>query len=422
MNKFTVLTGIILLAVFSGACVSRKIEKELKKSDQNNHYFRGLVVYDIKKDKERINYNGHKYFTPASNVKLFTFYTAYRTFKDSVTGLQYIRKNDSLIIRGTADPSLLYGFEGNQVIDFLANASGQIYLEDAQLDDDQFGSGWAWDDYMYDYQPEKSRFPVYGNLVSFSVVEDQIMVNPPLFKRFTATVQEKKAVRDFYENNFYIDITKLKNEKKVQFKTSNQLVADLLSDEIGKKVVVIPEKERIRWTDFKSISYDSLYTRMLHVSDNFIAEQLMLQVGFATGSFYNTKKGIVYSLENYLDGIPQKPRWVDGSGLSRYNLFTPESIVFLLKKMYREIPHEKLFTYLSAGGYHTSQDDYSVNGKPYVYGKTGTLSNNHNISGYLLTKKGNVLVFSFMNNHYMNSSSERKKEMAKILEKLYKKY
>ena len=32
-------------------------------------------------------------------------------------------------------------------------------------------------------------------------------------------------------------------------------------------------------------------------------------------------------LENQLKDIKQQPRWVDGSGLSRYNLFSPMSFV-----------------------------------------------------------------------------------------------
>ena len=101
-------------------------------------------------------------------------------------------------------------------------------------------------------------------------------------------------------------------------------------------LVTIKIKDLIKYKDtrgfkeLKSIKYDSLYKEMLVESDNFIAEQLLLQVGNAVDSTYNVKKAIDFAMENYLSDIPQKPKWVDGSGLSRYNLFTPESIVFLL--------------------------------------------------------------------------------------------
>ena len=148
----------------------------------------------------------------------------------------------------------------------------------------------------------------------------------------------------------------------------------------------------------------------------------MLQVGNKVANEYNVKKGIDYSLKNYLQGIPQKPRWVDGSGLSRYNLFTPESSVFLLKKMYKEIPKEKLFSYFPVGGESGTLKKYFKNNEPFIFAKSGTLSNNYSLSGYLVTKKGTVLIFSFMNNHYQGSSVERKKEMHEYFLKLYEKY
>ena len=36
----------------------------------------------------------------------------------------------------------------------------------------------------------------------------------------------------------------------------------------------------------------------------------------------------------------------------------------------------------------------------FVWGKTGTLKNNHNYSGYIITNKGRQYVFSIMINHF----------------------
>ena len=161
---------------------------------------------------------------------------------------------------------------------------------------------------------------------------------------------------------------------------------------------------------------------MLVDTDNFIAEQLLLQVGNEVDSSYSVRSAIKYALTNYLKDIPQKPRWVDGSGLSRYNLFTPESLVFLLTKMYREIPKYKLLSYFPVGGVSGTLKNYYKNEIPYIYAKSGTLSNNHNLSGYLITKKGKILIFSYMNNHYQGSSTLRKKEMERIFKQFYETY
>ena len=125
-------------------------------------------------------------------------------------------------------------------------------------------------------------------------------------------------------------------------------------------------------------------------------------------------------MEDYLDILPQEPQWVDGSGLSRYNMFTPKSIIRLLEAIDEEYANDSnLFHLLPAGGESgTISNWYAPQGKrkePYVYAKTGTLSNNHSLSGYLLTNSGKKLYFSFMNNHYIGSSSKVKKEMDKVL-------
>ena len=416
-------TLIILLLFVCGACsTAKKISKDFVKSSAENNYFRGLVVYDPLADKELINENGSKYFTPASNTKLFTFYTAYKTFKDSVTALKYKSTKDSLILVGTADPSLEYIFEENKTIEFLINSKQEVFLVDASISDEKYGPGWSWEDYPYYYMPERSLFPIYGNVVSVSKNGNDMMITPKFFEKNFSTADTIMKRRDISANNFHIGVNEELKERKIPFRTSNQMVADLLSKEIGKKVVLIKYKDTRGFQELKSVRYDSLYKEMLVESDNFIAEQLLLQVGNAVDSIYNVKKAIEFALENYLFDIPQKPRWVDGSGLSRYNLFTPESIVFLLNKMYTEIPKEKLLAYFPVGGESGTLENYYKNEKPYIFAKSGTLSNNYNLSGYLITKKGKMLIFSYMNNHYQGSSLQRKKEMNAIFKELYETY
>ncbi len=413
---------LLILAINISCSTTKKIEHELVNQSEINNYFRGLVVYNPKTNKELINFNGNKYFTPASNTKLFTFYTAYRTFKDSVTGLNYLISSDSLIIKGTADPSFLYGFDESKTLEFLKKKSQNIYLINENIAESSYGSGWTWDDYPYYYMPEKNLFPIYGNIIKLSKKGDSISVLPRFFGKSTKINDRVDLRRDVDKNNFYVKSDIELDERQIPFKTSNQLVADLLSDEIGKKVVLIPSNKSYSFKEFKSVKYDSLYKQLLMESDNFIAEQLMLQVGNKADSVFSVTKAIEYSLKNYLQDIPQKPRWVDGSGLSRYNLFTPESLVYLLTKMYREIPTKKLFAYFPIGGDSGTLKNYYKNEKPYIYAKSGTLSNNYNLSGFLVTKKGTVLIFSFMNNHFQGSSSNRKNEMNDFLKRLYNKY
>ena len=417
MFKKAVLLFLVVLVSSCGT--THTIKKDLKKENKETTFFKGFVLYNPKIKKEIINHNGNKYFTPASNTKLYTFYTAYKTLSDSIKGLEYYKSKDSLIIKGTADPSLLYAFEGTKTLDFLKKSKDSIYLIDAKIDEESYGSGWAWDDYPYYYMPEKSLLPVYSNLLTYTVQNDSITANILALKDHIFISDDSKR-REIAVNKFYAKQGKNK-EYEVPFITSNDLTAKMLSDEIGKKITLISDKN-YDFKPFYSEKSDSLYTKLLVDSDNFIAEQLMLQVGKEVTGKYSVKEAIKYSLENYLQDLPQQPRWVDGSGLSRYNLFTPNDMVFLLDKMYREIPHKKLFSYFPVGGTSGTLKNWYGNEKPYVYAKSGSLSNNYNLSGYIITKKGTTLIFSYMNNHFKESSSEIKKEIEKTLRKIYDNY
>jgi D-alanyl-D-alanine carboxypeptidase/D-alanyl-D-alanine-endopeptidase (penicillin-binding protein 4) len=126
-------------------------------------------------------------------------------------------------------------------------------------------------------------------------------------------------------------------------------------------------------------------------------------------------------LKGELKNIPQKPRWVDGSGLSRYNLFTPQDFVWLLSKAKSEVSWERIKSMLATGGEGTLRSFYKDEAG-FIYAKTGTLSNNCALSGYLITKKNKVLVFSILANNYQTSATPVRRAVEKFLKGLREKY
>jgi D-alanyl-D-alanine carboxypeptidase/D-alanyl-D-alanine-endopeptidase (penicillin-binding protein 4) len=166
---------------------------------------------------------------------------------------------------------------------------------------------------------------------------------------------------------------------------------------------------------FKSIPVDSLYKVMMEDSDNFIAEQLLLLCAGTVSDTLDSDIAIRYAKKNLLTDLPDNPIWVDGSGLSRYNLFTPRSIVRLWEKISEAVPSERLLPLLATGGKSGTIRNWYKADPPFIFAKTGSLSNNHSLSGFLITKKGKTLLFSFMNNHFTTSSNEVRREMEKIL-------
>ena len=415
--------NVLIVSILISSCgTTSQLKNNFKNDNESSSFFKGFVLYDPITKKHIVNHNGAKYFTPASNTKIYTFYAAYRTFKDSVKSLAYYRTKDSLLIQGTADPSLLFGFESSKVLDFLKKEEVSIYFLDTTIEEPVLGNGWSWDDYPYYYQPEKSILPIYGNLLTYRWDVGEVRSYPSTLKKMITPVDSLKLRREFLTNQFYIQKNSQRNYT-VPLMTSNTLTAALLSDTIGKKVTLIAPKKQYTFNYVYGQRYDSLYKQMLTVSDNFIAEQLMLQVGKEVTDKFSVEAGIQFAKENYFQDLPHDFIWVDGSGLSVYNKFTPENTVKLLEKMYQEIPKKKLLNYFPVGGQSgTIKNWYANNGTPYVYAKTGTLSAVHALSGYLITKKGTFLIFSYMNNNYLSASGEVKKQMEKDLMKIYNNY
>ena len=195
----------------------------------------------------------------------------------------------------------------------------------------------------------------------------------------------------------------------------------LLEDTLNREITLL-EKPISNYKTLYSLPVDSVYKNMLQESDNFLAEQLlMIYAGVLTDSL-STDIGINNLTLKYFNDFPNELIWRDGSGLSRYNLFTPQTLIHLLEKIYQEIPTKRLFSLMPAGGISGTIKEWYTADEPYVFAKTGTMINNHNLSGYLKTKSNKVLIFSFMHNHYQGSSFKIKTEMQRILREIHEKY
>jgi D-alanyl-D-alanine carboxypeptidase/D-alanyl-D-alanine-endopeptidase (penicillin-binding protein 4) len=132
---------------------------------------------------------------------------------------------------------------------------------------------------------------------------------------------------------------------------------------------------------------------MMHQSDNFFAEQILLMASNELLGYMNDEKIIDTILNADLRDVPQKPQWMDGSGLSRYNLFTPQSFVYILNKMKNEFGLERLKNILPTGGEGTLAAYYKKDAG-FIFAKTGTLSNHCALSGFIITRKNRLLIFS----------------------------
>ena len=415
---------------FSCSPISKKsLDKTFRETDAKFQDHTGFALYDLDKQKSLYEYQAGQYFTPASNTKIFTFFTCLALLGDSVPGLRYVECNDSLIFWGTGDPSFLYKevYDNNKVFSFLKSTSLQLYFSDRNFQTTNFGAGWAWDDYNDYYSAERSPFPIYGNILSLQADKKNALVAPPYLKNYVKIGGEEKkpkVIRRLESNEFIFHPSPFRTHFKadVPFKVSPELTANLLSDTLRKMVRLIQKPPPQFARTLYSLPVDSLYKVMMQESDNFIAEQLLMVCSQVISDTLQPEIAIRYVKKNFLQDLVDEPRWVDGSGLSRYNLFTPRSIVQLWGKIYQRMPRQRLFAVLATGGrFGTIKNWYNAD-VPYIFGKTGSLSNNHCLSGYLVTKKGRTLIFSFMNSNFTASTNEIRQNMENILKLIYEKY
>jgi D-alanyl-D-alanine carboxypeptidase/D-alanyl-D-alanine-endopeptidase (penicillin-binding protein 4) len=102
----TLLFFISVLSL-SSCSVSHYLNREIKNSSVLSQQHTGISISNLNDSKTLASYQGNRYFTPASNTKLFSFYAGLCALGDSVPGLEYLEWGELLIIRGTGDPSLI---------------------------------------------------------------------------------------------------------------------------------------------------------------------------------------------------------------------------------------------------------------------------------------------------------------------------
>ena len=115
--------------------------------------------------------------------------------------------------------------------------------------------------------------------------------------------------------------------------------------------------------------------------------------------------------------MPQKPHWVDGSGLSRYDLFTPKDFIFILNKMKNDFGMERIKNILPTGGTGTISNYYRSD-SGYIFVKTGTLNGVVALSGYMYTKKNKLLLFSILVNNHTSSATSIRQGIEKFIQSI----
>ncbi|UBM57305.1 D-alanyl-D-alanine carboxypeptidase [Marinilongibacter aquaticus] len=386
-----------------------------------DNHLSGYLFFEPSSGDTLLAHNANTYFTPASTTKIFTLFCSLQTIGDSIPALVYRENLDRIWFWGTGDPSLLRSDfpQSQKTIDFLKSKTHkELVFSSANFTHKTYGQGWMWDDFNDDYQTEISSFPLYGNLLHYTNGD----VLPAIFADSLNFSPEtgRTIHRSRWQNTFAVP--QAAKTQNLPFICSPETQMAILGQVLNKKIT----QSQVTLADERQVIYstprDSVLQHMMYVSDNMLAEQLMLvNAGILTDTL-DVQLGIAKILAGPLKDLPQKPRWVDGSGLSRYNLISPADLVYVLQKIEASEGQEKLNTYFASNGLQGTLKSFAADEKPFILGKSGSMSGVYNLAGFLKTDSGKTLIFAVMNNNFTQSVQAVRKDVERFLIEVKKQY
>ena len=360
----------------------------------------GLVVVDPITHDTVVSHNAGKLFVPASNQKILTSATAIALLGPEFRFVTRFTTNGTvhdatldgdLIVIGRGDPTFSDSMRGDfrnafrEMADSLAKVGitrirGSLRRAGDAFPDDQYGYGWEFDD-----QDEP-----YGAGV------DELYVNEGFVRALRPSagrepVMRNVAIRD-HSAAFLGALRDALAERSIA------LVGDIQSD------TPVSDSGLTTLFTLSSVTLRQILPHLMKPSQNQIAEILYKTLALektGVGSADSARRIIERQLTAWgaePDGFVVR----DGSGLSRHDFVTPETIVRVLDAMrlHRDFPafYEALPI---AGVDGTLANRMKGTAADHnVRAKTGTVDKARSISGYITTADGRQLLFSFLCNNF----------------------
>jgi D-alanyl-D-alanine carboxypeptidase/D-alanyl-D-alanine-endopeptidase (penicillin-binding protein 4) len=401
----------------------------------------GIAVQDPDQEKYLYRFQSAKRFTPASNTKILSCYAAMKYLPEKLPAGIITELDTAVLLTPTGDPSFLHPeFPEQPLFDKLRSISKPVYLNTSVWKSSALGSGWSWDDFSEAYMTERSCFPVYGNVIQW-FQEKSTKENPTFpgdtVDLFVYSVPEVDGRVDFAKPGDRFDVSRnhhmnaftLKEGKeslassKVPFITNGMETGLIVLKDTLHKTIAEADESLVRAASGRTADTiysrltDSVLQKMMHRSDNFYADMLLLMVSQQKLKSMDENAIINSIIKQDFNQLPQSINWVDGSGLSRYNQLTPESLIYILNKLKDEQPWDRIKKIFPSDGVGTLSF-YKERTDDFIIAKTGTLGGVICLSGYVKSKKGKWLTFSIMVNNHNTPTAVIRKKMETLLETL----
>ena len=348
----------------------------------------GINVISIDTGETLYSKNSLRLHHPASTTKLFTAATAltklgtdfrFETTLYADTNTESVIRNN-IYLKGKGDPLLKIDDIEELALGLIKSGvksiKGDLIVDESYFDTVREGPGWMWDDKPFQISALSIRsIEPDNNMDSRAVACGHIL--------------KTKLI----ENGITIDGKIILGEVP----TNKIIIGQHLSPPIG---------DIIRF--------------MNKPSDNWIAEFLFKTIGAEVKGVPGTWRKGREAINEFLEEILTEPpshRFVDGSGLSRYNLTSTELLTKLLFHLHKQfdIMPEFLSSLPIAGVDGTLRNRMQgMYAEKILRAKTGTLSGVSALAGYTETADGEVLVFGILISHYVGTSKTARELQDKI--------
>ena len=432
----------------------------------------GIAIRDLKTGKIIAGYQENKLFIPASVQKLITWGAALNTFGPDHQFATSIRYDTNaflsdgilvgkLILEGGGDPLFSVNDLAQMACQLhekgVRKIQGDVVIDTNLYSDNPWGEGWLWDDMPYSYNSPISALAINENKITVKITPGhQIGATASINLPFTDTpfTIDNKIVTSNTDTTF-TNISYSPHKSTVIFTGKIQQDSAPIEEELSiinpelfakniflhllaiKNIIVTEQTETpfsitsntIPELDNKlnspvMISHISpplivIGKRMLHESNNFLADMLLKNIG-AKCSGKGSFAGGTASVRAFLSqlGIPENGyNIVDGSGLSRYNLISPSLITYYLTALHATPLHTHFISLLPQLGQGTLTDRLN-NNSISVWAKTGSMSSISTIAGYLGKNNAPIFSFAIFINNSLQSTGTLKKIEDEIIKKL----
>lgn len=423
----------------------------------------GVKIVSLHDGKVLYSKNNNLLYHPASNIKLLTTATAlalldsHFTFKTVVYADRAPEDGvleGNLYIKGFGDPLFVTSDLDSLVIRIkeagITTIEGNLIGDVTYFDDLYWGAGWMWDDEPEYYEAFITPLTINSNCVTIKVTPGQrkgdtlqYALEPP-FPYFTIYNQGKTSSDTIIPP---LNVTRLKHENTI---TINGGLSPKDAEQTFILSIWKPERYFLELLKSKLIEHgmefdgklfldtvrgsfqvaemshplDSVLHQINKPSDNLAAENLLKALAAEKVGTPGTANNGLMLVKSYLSSLGIDTTMMvlgDGSGLSPYNLVSPDAIVSLLQKQYEnKVTFKRFLESLPIAGVDGTLKNRMKNSKAFmnVRAKTGTLLGVSTLSGYVTTADSTLLAFSIMTNHYPKELRTLRDTQDKIMELL----